>query len=68
MKGIVIDCKTNEMIEIDDGLPTPQLQPYSEPQGVDLQVVAQKLKEFDQVKKELDLVKADLEKLEATKS
>lgn len=57
MKGIVVDCKTGKTEEVDDGLPMPEMRPFSEPEGVDLQVVAQKLKEFDELKAELEEIK-----------
>jgi hypothetical protein len=50
MKGIIVDCKTGEVKEIDDGLPAPEPPPYIEPIRIDLAVLAQKLKEFDQLK------------------
>ena len=58
MKGIVIDCKTGKMKEVNDGLPMPEFLPYTEPEGIDLVEVAQKLKE-------LDIIKADVEQLKA---
>jgi len=56
MKGIIVDCKTGEIREIDDGLPMPEYIPIPEPKGIDLAVVAQRLKEFDELKARVDKI------------
>ena len=53
MHGIVADCKTGEIKEVDDGLPMPEAPPYIEPVTLDLAIVAQKLKEIDDIKARL---------------
>lgn len=57
MKGISIDAKTGKVKKIDDGLPMPACTPMVMPEGLDLALAAQKLKEFD-------ALKARVEKLE----
>jgi hypothetical protein len=60
MRGVVVNCKTGEVKEIDDGLPAPEPPPYIEPISVDLAVLAQKLKQIDELRARID-------KLETTK-
>ena len=47
MKGVVVDCRTGEIREIDDGLPISEAPPYIEPIGIDLLVLTEKLKKLD---------------------
>jgi hypothetical protein len=60
MRGIVVNCRTGEVKEIDGGLPVPEPPPYVEPISIDLAVLAQKLKEFDQLKADFAELKKKL--------
>ena len=61
MKGIVANCSTGEVKAIDDGLPAADPPIYSQSEGIDCQIVAEKLRELDQLK-------ADVEDLKSSKS
>jgi hypothetical protein len=54
MKGIIVDCKTGKITEIDDGLPRPESPSYVEPTGVDLADLARKLSEIDELKARIE--------------
>ena len=58
MKGIVVNCSTGEVKAIDDGLPSADPPIYSQPEGIDCQLVAEKLRELDQLKADVDELKA----------
>jgi len=55
MKGIIVDCKTNEAREQDDGLPMPEYVPMPEIAGLDLAVAREKI----------DRLEADVAELKA---
>ena len=58
MKGIIVNCGTGEIEEVDDGFPMPENPPLVEPEEFDLALAAQKLRELDAAKVKI----ADLEK------
>jgi hypothetical protein len=63
MKGVIVDCKTGKVREIDDGFPMPEYTtPEPELKSLDLAEVAQKLKEFDQLKAEFSELKKAMSK------
>ncbi len=54
MRRIVFNCKTQSMMEIDDDLTIPEIQPELEPRGIDLMELMIKV---DNLK---DTIKAEL--------
>lgn len=57
MKGVIADCKTGKIKEVEDGLPMPVYPPHVEPEGLNLAEVSQILKEFTQLKADVDKLK-----------
>jgi hypothetical protein len=49
MKGIVVDCKTGKVQQVDDGLPPPPFTPPPPPHTLDLDQVAGAIKKVDEL-------------------